>query len=143
MKTLFALIDRQGKQVMTAYLVWNPPANYHGDGTPGLNIYSETMEPEVWGFWLPFPNDVNVGEVFSLRFEWDKDTTRIFLNETELKDRCPQFSDTVSCSEKVSGGFPTFLSSVNMIQFGADPFIGDNSPMDTTKLLNYQFREIQ
>lgn len=134
--TLFSLVDATGKQVLTAYLVLGVPESYVGPSRNGLHLYSETMPPEVWGFWWPFPSDLRIGQEYSLELRWNSDGTAVLLDGKVLPSGYLDFLGKQGLH--AGGGTPgVYFKTIRLLQVGADPFPGDNSPLDANLLIDF------
>ncbi len=134
--TLFSLVDGSGKQVLTAYIVSAVPETYVGPSRTGLNLYSETMPADVWGFWWPFPKDLKVGQEYRLEFRWSGEGTAVLLDGRELP---ASYGDFLGAEPLPRGGKNPglYFRDIRMLQVGADPFPGDNSPMDANLVQDF------
>lgn len=135
--TLFSLVDGQGRQILTAYVTSHPTYPSVGTAVEGITLYSDFMPTSVWGFWIPFPQEIPVGQEYQLKLAWTRDSTNLFLNGAPLTKRYLDFGET---RELRAGGenFSNYLASARILQIGCDPFPGDNSPLDQNELLSFE-----
>jgi hypothetical protein len=131
--TLFSLLDRQGRQVMTAYATYKASEGNVGEYGGGITIYSSTGAKDTWGLWVPFNQRLDVGRSYELRFAWGPEGNWIFLDGELLK---AVYMDFFGREYRKNGGVPfaPLLKDVRLLQIGADAFPRDNSPLDSSRL---------
>jgi len=130
---LFTLTDGQGAVVMSVYSVWGIPAGVDEQFKHGLLVeFSKVMPTSVWGYWMPLPREIEVGEAYQLAFSWGEQGNRAFFNGellsgyTDYKERDPV--------DRNADSFLPYLHQVRLLLLGNDTYNGDNSPLDANQL---------
>lgn len=131
--TLFSLLDRKGRQVLTAYATYRASERHAGEYPEGVTFYSDTGAKSVWGMWIPFDRPIEIGQNYELRFVWGPGGNWVFLDGEPLKI---VFMDFSGQEYRKDGGAPfaPLLKDVRLLQVGTDAFPRDNSPLDSSRL---------
>jgi hypothetical protein len=130
---LFTLTDGQGAVVLSVYSVWGIPAGADEQFKHGLLVeFSKIMPTSVWGYWMPFPREIDVGEAYQLAFSWGEQGNRAFLNG-QLLTGYPDYKERDPVDRNADSFLP-HLHQVRLLMIGNDTYTGDNSPLDANQL---------
>jgi len=140
--TLFALIDSQGRYVMTVSILWSDavPPWFVGAGVGAVEISSDVMPHTVWGRYLPFHRKVEVGESFTLVFTWENGVNQVFLNGAPLTRKYGTGWEHDSLMTTNGGDFGSYLKEVKRIRIGADNEV-DNSPLVAGAVAGFEIHD--
>ncbi|GAB4242469.1 MAG: hypothetical protein OHK0028_21070 [Deltaproteobacteria bacterium] len=140
--TLFALIDSQGRYVMTASILWSDavPPWFVGAGVGAVEISSDVMPHTVWGRYMPFPRRIEVGESFTLALTWENGVNQVYLDGVPLARKYGTGWDHDSLMSTNGGDFGVYLKDVKRLRIGADNEV-DNSPLVAGAVTGFEIHD--